>query len=369
MKKLMSLLALLFAFTLVAAACGAGAVDEDAGDTGDDSGEEVEGSEDEADDADSDDGADDDGGDSDDAEAEGDDDGDVDLTQSSDLTFHMITHSDDGPFWSVVQRGQEAACEDLGVNCVWLPGVNDANQMVQDIEGALGDGSDGIAASLPDPAALVPALQAAVEGGTPVVTLNSGANDYQEIGALTHVGQTEFIAGQAAGERFNDAGATHVLCGQQEQNNVGLTERCDGLADTFSGDVTTDFMDLDADTTAQQAAINAAMASDESIDAFLGVGPVITMSGLRASQDLGRDITIGGFDLTPELLGAIGDGDILFTVDQQQYLQGYLPILQLFLFQTNSNTIGGGQPILTGPGFVTADNAEAVLSLSEAGTR
>jgi simple sugar transport system substrate-binding protein len=293
----------------------------------------------------------------------------VDVSQGGDLTFHMITHSDDGPFWSVVQRGMEAACDDLGVTCVWNPGVNDANQMVSDMEAALAEGTDGIAASLPDPAALVPVLKGAVDGGTPVVTLNSGANDYVGIGALTHVGQTEFIAGQAAGNRFNDAGASHVLCGQQEQNNIGLTERCDGLADTFSGTVTTDFMDLDADTTAQQAAINAALAADESIDGFLGVGPVITMSGLRASGDLGRDLTIGGFDLTEELLNSINDGDILFTVDQQQYLQGYLPILQLYVFQTNANVIGGGLPVLTGPGFITADNASDVLALSAAGTR
>ncbi len=338
----MRLLALLTAITLVAAACGSTADDSATGDTGAET---------------------DDGG-SDDGETE-----QVDAAQGSDLTFHMITHSDDGPFWSVVNRGMDAACSDLGVTCVWVPGNNDANVMVQGIEGAIGEGSDGIAASLPDPAALVPALQGAVDGGVPVVTLNSGANDYQEIGALTHVGQTEFIAGQAAGERFNAAGVTHVLCGQQEQNNVGLTERCGGLENTFSGTVTTGFMDLDADTTAQQAAINAAMAADDSIDGFLGVGPVITLSGLRAASDLGRDVTVGGFDLTPELLGEIEGGNILFTVDQQQYLQGYLPILQLFLFQTNSNTIGGGLPILTGPGFVDASNAADVLALSEAGTR
>jgi len=330
---------------MVAAACGSDAADStDAG--GDDGAAEDSG----------------DSGDSGDTE-------DVAVAQGGDLTFHMITHSDDGPFWSVVNRGMDAACADLGVECVWVPGNNDANVMVQGIEGALGEGTDGIAASLPDPAALVPALQAAVEAGTPVVTLNSGANDYQEIGALTHVGQTEFIAGQAAGERFNAAGVTHVLCGQQEQNNVGLTERCGGLEDTFSGDVTTGFMDLDADTTAQQAAINAAMAADDSIDGFLGVGPVITLSGLRAASDLGRDVTVGGFDLTPELLGEIEGGNILFTVDQQQYLQGYLPILQMYLFQTNSNTIGGGLPILTGPGFVDASNAADVLALSQAGTR
>ena len=351
MKK-MRWLAILLAFVMVAAACGGDSADDggDTADGGDAVAADTSGDEEEA--------MDDDEG----AES-------VNLTQAGDLTFHMITHSDDGPFWSVVNRGMDAACADLGVTCVWVPGNNDANVMVQGIEGAIGEGSDGIAASLPDPAALVPALQGAVDGGVPVVTLNSGANDYQEIGALTHVGQTEFIAGQAAGDRFNDAGVTHVLCGQQEQNNVGLTERCAGLEDTFSGDVTTGFMDLDADTSAQQAAINAAMAADDSIDGFLGVGPVITLSGLRAANDLGRDVVVGGFDLTPELLGEIEAGNILFTVDQQQYLQGYLPILQLFLFQTNSNTIGGGLPILTGPGFVDASNAADVLALSQAGTR
>ena len=139
----------------------------------------------------------------------------VDQTQAGYLTFHMITHSDDGPFWSVLKRGADAAAADLGVTLVWKPGVNDAQVMVQDIEAAIAEGSDGIAASLPDPDALVGPLQGAVAAGVPVITLNSGSNDYKEIGALTHVGQSEVIAGNGAGKRFNDAGATKILCGQQ----------------------------------------------------------------------------------------------------------------------------------------------------------
>lgn len=293
----------------------------------------------------------------------------VDQTQSSDLTFHMITHSDDGPFWSVVKRGAEQAAEDLGVTLVWKPGNNDAQVMVQDIEAAVAEGTSGIAASLPDPDALVGPLQDAVAAGVPVITLNSGSNDYQAIGALTHVGQTENIAGNGAGERFNEAGATKVLCAQQEQGNVGLTERCAGLEETFDGEVVIEFVGLDADTTEQQNIINAALAADPDIDGILGVGPVVTMAALRAVQDLGVDVTIGGFDLTPELLGAIADGDIAFTVDQQQYLQGYMPVLLMYLNVTNQNTLGGGLPILTGPGFVTPENAAEVLALSEAGTR
>ena len=144
--------------------------------------------------------------------------------------------------------------------------------------------------------------------------------------------------------------------------------RCDGLADTFNGEVVAEFMGLDADTAEQQNTINATLAADPDIDAILGVGPVITMSALRAAQDLGRDVTIGGFDMTPELLAAIEAGDVAFTVDQQQYLQGYLTVLFLYLNVTNQNTVGGGLPVLTGPGFVTPDNAAAVVALSEQDT-
>ena len=81
------------------------------------------------------------------------------------------------------------------------------------------------------------------------------------------------------------------------------------------------------------------------------------------------DLTVGGFDITTELLDAIDAGDVAFTVDQQQYLQGYLSVLFLYLNVTNGNSVGGGLPVLTGPGFVDASNAAEVAALVEAGTR
>ena len=384
MRKLRTILVPIAALSLVAAACGS---DEGGDDTADDGGDDTEqtaepaddagddagsddAGDDAGDDADSADAGDDDAGgdDADSADASGDD--TVDATQGSDLTFHMVTHSDDGPFWSVVQRGMEAACSDLGVNCVWAGSNNDPGVQVQLIETAIAEGVDGIASSLPSPDQLVGPLQNAVGQGIPVITLNSGVNQYQDIGALTHVGQTEFIAGQGAGERFNDLGATKVFCGRQEESNVALEERCDGLADTFSGEVVSEFVGLDADQTAQQNAISAAMQADPDIDGFMGTGPVIAVSGLNAANDLGRELAgIGGFDITPEIITAIDNGEIAFTVDQQQYVQGYMPILLLYLNVTNLNTVGGGQPILTGPGFVTPENAAEVAALVDAGTR
>lgn len=348
MTKRFRLIALLLAIFMVAAACGG---DDDTTDDGTDgSGEST----------------DDGSGDGEEGSGDGEE---VTQTQGGDLTFYMITHSDEGPFWSVLKRGAEAAAADVGVELVWQGSNNDPAVQASDIDAAVAAGADGIAASLPSPDQLIPGLTAAVEAGIPVYTINSGVNDYSAIGATTHVGQTEVIAGNGAGERFNDAGATKVLCGIQEQDNVALTERCDGLAETFNGEVVAQFLDLDADQVAQEAAANAAMSADPDIDGFLGVGPVITMSGLRASQALGRDMVIGGFDITPELIDAIEAGDVAFTVDQQQYLQGYIPIVLMYLEATNSNTLGGGLPILTGPGFVTPENAADVKALVEAGTR
>ncbi len=354
MRRMRTVLAPIAALSLVLAACGG----DDS--SSDDAAPDTTAAGDEAEQVDS-------GDDGDDAEAV--EEAEVTTAGGGDLTIHMVTHSDDGPFWSVVKRGADAAAADLGIEVVWLGSNNDPETQVQMIEQAISEGSSGIASSLPSPDQLVGPLSAAVAGGIPVVTLNSGSNDYQAIGALTHVGQDEIIAGRGAGERFNESGATKILCGMQEQSNVALEERCAGLAETFSGEVIIEFVGLDADQTGQQNNIKAAMEADPDIDGFMGTGPVIAMSGLNASKDIGRDATIAGFDLTPELLDAIEAGEVAFTVDQQQYLQGYMPVLLLFLNVTNQNTLGGGLPILTGPGFVDPDNAGEVKALSAQGTR
>ena len=114
----------------------------------------------------------------------------------------------------------------------------------------------------------------------------------------------------------------------------------------------------------------AALAADPAFDGFMGTGPVIAMSGLAAVQASGREFKgVAGFDITPELLDAIEAGDIAFTIDQQQYVQGYLAVVILYLNITNANTVGGGLPVYTGPGFVTADNVAAVKDLVAKGTR
>ena len=293
----------------------------------------------------------------------------VDVAQGEDLNFHVITHGDDGVFWSVVQTAVEQAAADYGVDVQYFGSTNDAQAQSEAIEAAIAEGSDGIAISLADPEGVSAAAQAVVEAGIPLYTLNSGLNDWQELGAVTHVGQDEIVAGQGAGERFNELGVTKILCGRQEQTNVALEERCDGLAETFEGEVISEFVGLDADPTEQENQISALLQANPDVDAFMGTGPNLPLRAIAAAESAGSELVIAGFDISPDLLTAIRDGAVTFTVDQQQYLQGYLPVVLMYLQATNLNTAGGGNPILTGPGFVDSENIEDVATLVEAGTR
>ena len=161
----------------------------------------------------------------------------VDLTQGGDLTIAVITHGDGGSFWAVAKKGAEDAAKDLGVTLKYSESNNDAQQQAQMIEAAVTEKVDGLAVSAPDPEAITSAVRQAVDAGIPVITLNSGLDSYQDLGALTHVGQTEGLAGQAAGKALADNGAKKLLCIIHEQGNIGLNDRCDGAKKGFGGDV------------------------------------------------------------------------------------------------------------------------------------
>jgi len=293
------------------------------------------------------------------------------VTQAG-LVFGMAVHSNpaEDAFWGVVEKGAKDAAATFGVE-LKSGGSGDPAEQAQLVETYIADNVDGIFVSLANPDALKDAVTKAVDAGIPVITINSGVDVYKELGALTHVGQTEFVAGQGAGEQFTAAGATKVLCVIHEEGNIGLEQRCDGLADTFSGEVerfnvaTTGVRDV-AGTV---SAIQNKLIADSTIDGVLSLNPVIAMAARDAIAAAGGGQQLATFDLSPDVLQALEDGEMLFAVDQQQYLQGYLPVVFLYLYKTNLNTVGGGLPVLTGPGFVDASNAAQVKDLAAQGTR
>lgn len=273
-------------------------------------------------------------------------------------------------FWGVVETGAKDAAAAMGVE-LKSGGSNDPSEQAQLIETYIADGVNGIIVSLANPDAMKDAVLKATDAGIPVITINSGVDIYRELGAITHVGQTEFVAGQGAGLQFNDAGAAKILCVIHEEGNIGLEERCDGLADTFGGDVerfnvaTTGVRDI----AGTLASIQDKLIADADIDAILTLNPNIADAAMQAIEAVGGSHKLATFDLSPDVLEAIEAGKMMFAIDQQQYLQGYLPVVFLYLYNANANTVGGGLPVLTGPGIVDASNAAAVKDLSAAGTR
>jgi simple sugar transport system substrate-binding protein len=293
----------------------------------------------------------------------------VNLTQGQDVTIAMVTHGDGGSFWAVAKRGAEDAAKQMGVTLKYSESNNDPQKQAQLIDSAVTEKVDGLAVSAPNPDAIRDSVKKAVAAGIPVVTLNSGAEDFGALGAFTHVGQTEEIAGEGAGQKFKDAGAKKLLCIIHEQANIGLNQRCDGAKKAFGGAVENLQVKGTDDIQTTLTEIQSKLQADKSIDAVLALNPDIAIAARDAVKGAGSSAKLGTFDLSGDVVQAIQDGEMEFAVDQQQYLQGYLPVVFLTLNKTNANTVGGGQPVLTGPGFVTKDNASTVAQLAKDGTR
>ena len=294
---------------------------------------------------------------------------DVNLTQGQDVTIAVITHGSGDSFWAVAKKGAEDAGKQLGVTVKYSESANDPQKQAQLIDSAVTEKVDGIAVSAPNPDAIRDSLKKATDAGIPIITLNSGAEDYQALGAITHVGQTETIAGEGAGAKFKEAGAKKLLCVIHEQSNIGLNQRCDGAKKGFGGEVENLQVKGVDDIQTTLTEIQSKLQSDNSIDAVLTLNPDIAVAARDAVKGAGSDAKLATFDLSGDVVQAIQDGEIDFAVDQQQYLQGYLPVVFLTLYKTNANTVGGGEPVLTGPGYVTKDNAETVAQLAKDGTR
>ena len=292
----------------------------------------------------------------------------------AEISIIVVSHGQSADsFWSVVQNGVTQAGIDMRVDVQYqAPGTFDMVAMAQLIDAAVAIGPDGLVVSIPDADALGPSITAAIEAGIPVISMNSGSDVAEELGVMIHVGQTEYEAGVGGGERMAEAGVTTAICVNQEIGNVALDLRCQGFTDALTaagGTVEVVAVDI-GDPTASQQTISAAIESNPEINGVLTLGPTSAEPALAALTELDMlgTINLATFDLSPEVLEAVEAGNMLFAIDQQQYIQGYLPVVLLTLFVTNLNTVAN-DVLMTGPGFVTAETAGRVIELSAAGTR
>jgi simple sugar transport system substrate-binding protein len=237
----------------------------------------------------------------------------------------------------------------------------------RNMDAAIASQPSGIAMTIVDPEALTGSAREAVDEGIPVVVLNTGQPFWEEVGALTYVGQTEFGAGVEAGKRMAEEGVQNALCVNQEQGNVALEERCAGFTEGLGGNVR-ELAVQGADPTAAENAIKTALQNDPDLDGMLTLGPQGALPALQALGSGGNeDLTFATFDLGTEILNAVRDGKILFAIDQQQFLQGYLPVV--FLTTYAQYGVTPVNEVATGPRFVTQNEAEDVIELTKQGVR
>jgi simple sugar transport system substrate-binding protein len=285
-----------------------------------------------------------------------------------DISVVFVTASQpNDPFWNVVKRGAEDAGKDLGVKVQYIGSETfDLTRMVQNMEATIASNPTGIVVPIYDISVLGPAIQKAIDAGIPVVEIGSAV---QPKGSLVTVGSDDYEAGKIAGQRIADAGATSILCVNSEPGNVGLEERCRGMADGAPNAKVKQAGITSVDPAAFQQQLLAALKADTGIDAVITSGPVEADLAVQALDQagLGDRVKLATFDLSPVVLEGIDSGKILFALDQQQYLMGYLPVVFITNHATNlTNPVGR---VLTGPGVVTKDTAKQIIALSAQGLR
>ena len=283
-------------------------------------------------------------------------------------TVALITHQAPGDtFWDLVRRGAEAAAAQGNIDLQYASDPDPAGQ-AKLVRSAISGKVAGIAVTLADPAVMAPAVRTAIAAGIPVVAVNTGIADWKALGVMEYFGQDETIAGQAAGERFTHEGARDVLCVIHQPGHVGLEARCDGLATGFKGKMQKLYVN-GVDKATVKRAVAARLQQDFGIDRILTLGAPMALAAREAVAEANSYAKVATFDTNADVVDAIRNGMIEWAIDQQPFLQGYLAVNSLWLYFTNKNVIGGGQPTLTGPSFVDETNIKSVVGLAEAGTR
>ena len=292
---------------------------------------------------------------------------------SGGVRIAVVTHGQaSSPFWAIVRNGVEAAARQMDVVVQYrAPDVYSLARMEALIDQAVASHPDGLVVSIPE-RGLAPAIRRAVKAGIPVVSINSGSDIYRRLGVLAHIGQPEERAGFEAGRRLAAAGVHRALCVNQQIGNAGLDARCRGLARAMRGagggcasarGRRPEHGDPAPDRRRRAQGRHRRRPGAELDQRDRG--------GQGRAPASGRSdaVKVATFDLGPDVLRAVRAHQLLFAVDQQAYLQGYLPIVLLTERARYGLFPAQGDVLPTGPNFVTARDAGKAIELSKRSIR
>jgi simple sugar transport system substrate-binding protein len=274
------------------------------------------------------------------------------------------------PYYTVIKNGAAQAEKDLGVDVEYKETSQyDFQEQVRLIKAAIARKPDGLVVSEESPEVLDGPVKDAVDAGIPVIIAAAGEDSVAKTGALGFVGQNEFEVGFKAGQQLKGSGVERVACLNPAVGTPNLDARCAGLEKAL-GSGSVDVVAIDqTDRTAAKNRVKAVLQRGE-VDGLLALAAAtVAEPALDAVEEAGRagEVTVATIDLSPGVLQAVADGDLLFASDQQQFLAGYLPVVLLAL----QSEYGLRPPVFvpTGPSYVTKENATEVIELSKKGIR
>ena len=277
--------------------------------------------------------------------------------------YVLVSHAPDSDsWWNTIKNALALAGDQMGVEVEYRnPPTGDLADMARIIEQAAASGPDGTITTIADYDVLAGPISAAVDAGVDVIIMNSGTPEQAaELGALMYVGQPEYDAGLAAGQRAARDGVTSFLCVNHVISNPIVAERCQGFADGLGVELGESMIDAGQDPQEIRNRVMAYLNANPDTDGVLTLGPTSADPTILALEEMGLagDIYFGTFDLGENIVQGIRDGVIQWGIDQQPFLQAYLPVVVL----SNYHRYGvlPGNNINSGPGFITADALEMV---------
>ena len=275
----------------------------------------------------------------------------------------LISHAPDSDsWWNTIKNAIQVAGEQMDVDVDYRnPPTGDLADMARIVEQASAADPDGIIVTIADFDVLKGPITDAVDKGIPVITINSGTKEQSEqLGALMHVGQPEYDAGFGAGKKAKAAGVKQFLCVNHYITNPASVERCQGYADALGVKLGAQMIDSGQDPAEIKNKVIAYLNSNPKANSILTLGPTSAHPTLAALEELGLkgEVHFATFDISDEIAAAVKDGTIAFAIDQQPYLQGYMPVVVL----TNLARYGvlPSGHMNSGPGFVTKANIALV---------
>ncbi len=280
--------------------------------------------------------------------------------------FVFVNHVTTNPFFTPTQYGAADACKLLGCSFQWTGSENsNVSQMVNALNSAVTSGADGIAVALIDLHAFNAPVEAAIKAGIPVVAYNADALGNAR---LAYIGQDLKKAGEEMGKRIiEEVGSGEVGLFIATPGSANLQPRIEGAEKAIKDSgkpITAKTVATGAAVAQEEPAIEAWYLSHKSAKGMYAVDGGSTESLAKVMQKLGlasKGVKAGGFDLTEQTQRLLQEGNIEFTIDQQPYLQGFLPVLQLFMYQV-SGTLTGPSEVDTGLKFLNKETVKPYVS-------